>query len=190
MQPRPSLEPNAGADGAPSPSESLDRVTTVGLILEVAAGLRRTINPIIEAELGVGSGDLEALIRLVRSPGERLRLSDLAAQTALTPSGLTRAVDRLAELRLVRRQGCPDDRRGAFAVMTPRGKQQMERVMRIHRHQLDDLFGNLLEPGEEEMVVNVLRRLRDRVNPDAARLSDSAEGGVSECEDQRGEDDA
>jgi DNA-binding MarR family transcriptional regulator len=153
------------------PVRTHDRVTTVGLILEIAAGLRKTINPAIEKELGLGSRDLEVLIRLVRSPGKRLRLSDLAAQAALTPSGLTRAIDRLAALNLVDRQGCQNDRRGTYAALTRRGRQQMRRVMRIHESQLDDLFDELLDPGEEQLVTDALRRLRDRVSPDAAAVA-------------------
>ena len=46
-------------------------------------------------------------------------MSELAAQTSLTPSGLTRSVDRLQEQGLVARRVCPEDRRGSFAVLTP-----------------------------------------------------------------------
>lgn len=153
------------------PAGTHDRVTTVGLILEISAGLRRIVNPTIEKQLGLGGRDLEVLIRLVRSPGERLRLSDLAAQAALTPSGLTRAIDRLAGLNLVNRQGCPNDRRGTYAVLTRHGHQQMKRVMRIHEKQLDNLFDELLDPAEEQLVTDALRRLRDRVSPDAATIA-------------------
>ena len=37
----------------------------------------------------------DMLIRLARSDGHQLRMSELAVQASLTPSGLTRAVDRL-----------------------------------------------------------------------------------------------
>ena len=62
------------------------------------------------------------LIRLARTPGNRLRMSDLAAQTSLTPSGLTRSVDRLEDTGLVARRVCPEDRRGSFAALTLNGE--------------------------------------------------------------------
>ena len=62
----------------------------------------------LEAESGLSMQWFEVLIRLARSPGQRLRMTDLAAQTILTPSGLTRAVDRLVDAGLVARRGLPD----------------------------------------------------------------------------------
>ena len=49
-------------------------------------------------------------------PGRELRMSDLAAQTLLTTSGITRVVDRLERDGLVARRACPTDRRGSFAA--------------------------------------------------------------------------
>ena len=46
-------------------------------------------------------------------------MTDLAAQTSLTTSGITRVVDRLVERGLVTRQACATDRRTTYAVITP-----------------------------------------------------------------------
>ena len=98
-------------------------------------------------------------------------MSDLAAQTALTPSGLTRAVDRLSEAGLVSRQACPEDRRGAFAALTDAGETRMRQALDVHRAQLAELLDGALDPDEELAVVAALRKLRDRVNPEAAILT-------------------
>src|SRR5664279_4305786 len=100
-----------------------ERLTTVGLLMESAAGLRRAIQRRTEAENSLSNQSFDVLIRLARTPGSELRMSDLAAQTSLTPSGLTRSVDRLQEQGLVARRVCPEDRRGAFAVLTPAGRE-------------------------------------------------------------------
>ena len=98
-------------------------------------------------------------------------MSDLAAQTALTPSGLTRAVDRLSDAGLVNRQACPEDRRGAFAALTESGEDRMRRALDIHRTQLSELLDGALDPDEELALVAALRKLRDRVNPEASALT-------------------
>src|SRR4029450_13450702 len=72
-----------------------DRITLVGLLTESYTALRTELDRGLERDAGLPLGWFELLIRLARSPGQRLRMSDLAAQTSLTPSGLTRAVDRL-----------------------------------------------------------------------------------------------
>lgn len=82
---------NEHVSGVPAGAgpEETPGVTLVGIVLETAAGLRRALAPGIESELSVGGLAFEVLVRLVRSPGARLRMTDLAAQTGLTPGGLT-----------------------------------------------------------------------------------------------------
>jgi len=152
------------------PSE-VDRITLVGLVFEAATGLHRAVGPPLERHCELAGQDFEILIRLARTPSARLRMSDLAAQTALTPSGLTRAVDRLSEAGLVTRQACPEDRRGAFAALTSTGEERMRQALEIHRAQLSELLEGALEPDEELALVAALRKLRDRVNPEASFLT-------------------
>lgn len=151
-----------------------DRITLVGLIFEAATGLHRAVAPLLERQCELAGQEFDILIRLARSPGGRLRMSDLAAQTGLTPSGLTRAVDRLSEAALVGRQICPEDRRGAFAALTEAGDVWMREALELHRAQLADLLEGALEPAEERELVNALRKLRDRVNPGASVVTSAA----------------
>lgn len=145
----------------------LDPITLVGLVFESAVGLRRAVEPTLQCLCGPSAPWFEVMIRLARSPGGRLRMSDLAAQTALTPSGLTRAVDRLVELRIVTRETCAADRRGAFASLTERGRSAMDEVLPKHESFLSGLLAGVFEPEEEELLVSLLRRLRDHVHPGA-----------------------
>jgi MarR family 2-MHQ and catechol resistance regulon transcriptional repressor len=147
-----------------------DRMTTVGMILESAVGLRRALEPSLACLCGPGAPWFEVLIRLSRSPGNRLRMADLAEQTMLTPSGLTRAIDRLSELGLVERQACPADRRGSFAALTDAGREMMESAVPRHIAMLDELFEGVFAPGEEHALAQTLRKLRDHVNPGAAHV--------------------
>ena len=84
----------------------------MGLLFESAAGLRRLFQRQAEQSVGQANQSFDILIRLARSQDHELRMSELAAQASLTPSGLTRAVDRLQQQGLVARRSCPDDRRG------------------------------------------------------------------------------
>ena len=126
-----------------------ERLTTVGLLFESAAGLRRVFERRFESERSLSNQSFDVLIRLARTPGSELRMSELAAQTSLTPSGLTRSVDRLAEQGLVVRRVCPEDRRGAFAVLTPAGQELMDRAIPDHLAHVDELLTNLFTPEEE-----------------------------------------
>jgi MarR family transcriptional regulator, 2-MHQ and catechol-resistance regulon repressor len=153
------------------------RLTTVGLLFESAAGLRRVFERRFESESALSNQSFDVLIRLARTPGAELRMSELAAQTSLTPSGLTRSVDRLAEQGLVARRVCPEDRRGAFAVLTPAGQELMDRVVPEHIGHIDTLLSNLFTPREEETLSALLRKLRDHLFDDNAEWGLTPEDG-------------
>ncbi len=148
---------------APIQATDDDRLTTVGLLFESAAGLRRVFERRLESERSLSNQAFDVLIRLARTPGSELRMSELAAQTSLTPSGLTRAVDRLQQQGLVARRICPEDRRGAFAVLTPEGQELMDRAIPAHISHVNEVLSDLFTPEEEEMLASLLRRLRDHL---------------------------
>lgn len=149
-----------------------DPITLAGLVFETASGLRRLAGHQYEHDHELPPQSFEVLIRLARSPGARLRMSDLAAQTSLTPSGLTRAIDRLEESGLAGRAACAEDRRGSFAELTPLGREKMEHVLGCHRARLEEVVGGCLAPEDRRVLVELLRQLRDHVNPGAARVTD------------------
>jgi len=147
---------------SPTPVDD-HRLTTVGLLFEASTALRRLFSRQLEAERALPSQSMEVLVRLARTPGDRLRMSDLAAQASLTPSGLTRAVDRLQQQGLVTRETCPEDRRGAFAVLTDEGRALMSRVIPEHLAHVDAVLDTVFSRKEEEQLAASLRRLRDYV---------------------------
>lgn len=141
-------------------------LTTMGLFVEAHAGLVA-----IEAAHGLSGQWFEVLLRLARTPGERLRMSDLAAQTTLSASGLTRVIDRLESQGLVERAACPSDRRGSYAVLAPAGRQRILAALPGHVDELAGIFDRAFTPAELETFGSLMRRLRDVVNPDAERAS-------------------
>ncbi len=145
------------------------RLTLTGLLIESATGLKQVIHRRLMAECGLSMQSFVLLLRLARSPDQRLRMSDLADQTSLTPSGLTRAIDRLDEAGYVRRDACTDDRRGSYAALTDEGLAQVRAAVAPHLHHLDEEFLGLLTDDEQVALAVILRKVRDHVNPGAAR---------------------
>ena len=101
------------------------RITALGLLVEAVGGLRLKLEAQY-AEHDLAPAEFEVLLRIARTPGQAIRMSDLAAQTLLTTSGITRVVDRLERDRLVERRACPTDRRGALAAITPDGLARLD----------------------------------------------------------------
>ena len=160
---------------ARSPASRADQLqhpllTTGGLLAETHAGLLVTAERQLEAETGLTVQWFDLLIRLARTPEHRLRMTDLAAQTTLSPSGLTRAVDRLCDAGLVERQACPTDRRSTYAVLTPDGEKRIRHAVPGHVAQLEAIFDGFTAE-EIDTFTELLRRVRDVTNPCAAQAS-------------------
>jgi MarR family 2-MHQ and catechol resistance regulon transcriptional repressor len=147
-----------------------DRLTAVGLFFEAAAGLESALGHQLDS-YGLPRVWLEVLLRVARSPQRQLRMADLAAQVALSPSGLTRAVDRIEAEGLVTRASCPSDRRGAFVQLTEAGRGRLEEIIPAHLTHVEESFTGLLSPAELARFTATLRKLRDHLNPGAAQLT-------------------
>ncbi|HVT77155.1 MAG TPA: MarR family transcriptional regulator [Acidimicrobiales bacterium] len=136
-----------------------ERITAVGLFIEAYDALMRALDDAsVPANFGI-------LLRLGRSEGQRLRMSDLAAQTGLSPSGLSRAIDRLSAEGLVERTTCPEDARGAFAQLTPKGNKVTVAAVKRHLDALQSNYVEVLSAEERHQLESVCRTLRDRLNP-------------------------
>jgi DNA-binding MarR family transcriptional regulator len=140
------------------------RLTAMGLFAEAFGGLHAKLAPTLAAH-GVSPIEFEVLLRLARSPSQRLRMTDMAAQAGLSTSGVTRVVDRLEHAGLVRRETCPSDRRGAFAVLTDSGSQRVAEVVPAHLADIDRWFTSALTAEQLAALLGALRAVRGRVRP-------------------------
>lgn len=138
----------------------------MGLLIEVHQGLIARLDP-VHAAHGLSGSDFDILIRLARSPRRQLRMTDLAAQTALSTSGITRIVDRLESAGLVRRTRCHTDRRSCFAVLTDAGELRLAADARDIADAIERWFTGLLSAAQLDAVETALRTVRDAVHPDA-----------------------
>lgn len=144
------------------------RITAFGMLLEAHAAVVAVVNRDLERDSGMPVGWFEVLIRLARTPGRQLRMSELAAQVSLSTSGLTRLVDRVEAAGYIRREACPSDRRGAFAVLTPAGQAALERTLPGHLESLEQHVAGPLGPEGTAQLESLLRTLRDAAGCPAA----------------------
>ncbi|MEU6424405.1 MarR family transcriptional regulator [Microbispora sp. NPDC046973] len=140
------------------------RLTAMGLFAEVFVGLSSKTSPTLAAA-GLSEVDFETLIRLARSPERRLRMSDLAAQTSLSTSGITRVVDRLERDGLVERHACASDRRASYAVLSEAGAERLRAVLPRHVEDIETWFTGLLTENQLADFLKALRVIRDVVRP-------------------------
>lgn len=92
----------------------------------------RLIEDDLKSRSGISHGEFEVLLRLSWSDERRMRIQDLAAQSLLTRSGISRVVERLEAIGLVRRESAPEDRRGAYAILTDAGMSTFRAALAGH----------------------------------------------------------
>lgn len=96
----------------------------LGAAMELLSRGRRIMNFLDQrtsADLGLGLAESEILIRAVGAPSGATTMSELARQSGLTQSGLSRVVDRLEARSLVSCQPSVTDRRQRLVLVTDRG---------------------------------------------------------------------
>ncbi len=130
-------------------------------LLKAHAATTRQLNAQLVAEHGLTINDYEVLFRLARAPERRMRRVDLAEQVLLTASGITRLLDGLERAGCVERASCDSDRRVVYAVLTDAGLAKLHDAARSHLAQVDALFTERLDPGEQEQIAGLLLKLGD-----------------------------
>src|SRR5512144_1035334 len=86
----------------------------------------------VQHDAGMPHAYYEILVRLSEAPDRALRMTELADATLSSRSRLSHAVSRLEEAGWVRRESCPSDRRGAFAVLTDEGVAALAAAAKRH----------------------------------------------------------
>jgi DNA-binding MarR family transcriptional regulator len=137
------------------------RITAFGMLLEAHAALLGNVGRDLQAASDIPLTWFEVLIRLARTPGYRLRMTELASQAALSASNLTRVVDRMEDAGLIRRDACTSDRRGAFAVLTDTGIKTLETALPVHLETLQRNVAGPLGSRRLDTLTSMLEVLRD-----------------------------
>ncbi|MGP9837322.1 MarR family winged helix-turn-helix transcriptional regulator [Arthrobacter sp. 179] len=148
-----------------APALTDDRLTLVGLLLEVQRGLAKAMDE-VHAAHGLLGKEFDALLRLARSDQHRLSMRDLAAQTSTSTSGTTGLVDRLEARGLVTRSQSQADRRSFDIILTDAGHRLVAEDATALMPVIDRLVTDPVGP-DAEVVQHALERIRDLTTPQA-----------------------
>ena len=131
----------------------------------------------LEAWVGLGltMTQLGVLFLLRQEAGEPAGL--LAERLRVTPSTLTRIVDRLVRLNLVRRQEDCDDRRLVRHYLTPEGAATLGEMARTARAYLTEILRRL----PREKLERLLGALQD-----LSQASEAVEKGAAAVQEETG----
>jgi DNA-binding MarR family transcriptional regulator len=137
-----------------------DRLTAWRLFLESYRRVLDTLDDELRSERGLSLAWYDVLVQLFKAPDHRLRMNQLASRILLSKSGLTRLVDRMEAAGLVERASSPNDRRGSYAVLTPRGEQVFREAAPVHLDGIHNHFACHLTATEAKTLAKAFEKIR------------------------------
>jgi len=114
-------------------------------MLRVHATVFRALDRALLADHGFGIDAYGVLVTLVTPPNGTLTIGELGEQRNLSPSGVSRSVDRLAKIGLVERRTNPADGRSLLVGLTPYGLARLRAAQVTHHAVVRELLLNRLD---------------------------------------------
>ena len=102
----------------------------------------------LTADSGLSYPDYLVLVALTDRQDGRMRLFELGDALGWEKSRLSHHVARMTERGLVTKEKCDSDRRGAFVVITKRGRKEIEAAAPGHVTVVRRLFVDRLTPAQ------------------------------------------
>ena len=127
-------------------------------LLRTHARLKDHLEVDVRRHSGLTVARFDVLMHLDMAGG-RLRLGDLAEAVVLSPSGLSKLLDRMQDSGLVDRQPDPDDARSTFAAITARGRAAVRKTRPRHHAFLQHVFGDALDDQDLADLTRIMARL-------------------------------
>jgi DNA-binding MarR family transcriptional regulator len=131
-------------------------------LLRAHGSLVKALDAELERAHGLGLTTYEVLLYLEHAPCRQMRMCDLADSVLLSRSGLTRLVDRLERDGLLERVSCSHDARGAYAVVTDRGRSKLRAARATHLAGVRAHFLEHFSEDELDILGGFFERILER----------------------------
>ena len=106
----------------------------------------------LAADSGLSYPDYVVLVALTDRPDGRMRLFELADVLGWEKSRLSHHVGRMANRGLVTKEKCGADRRGAYVVISARGRREIAAAAPGHVGAVRRLFVDRLSPAQLDAI--------------------------------------
>ena len=111
----------------------------------------------------ISMSDYEVLAQLSEAPDRRMRMSELADVAMISRSGLSHRIKVMEKAGWVKREACPIDKRGYFAVMTPKGWKAIVAAAPDHVASVRERFLDALDKSDQKVLAEIFERVAQRI---------------------------
>lgn len=151
-----------------------------GRLVSAHAALKTELSALLDAQHGLNLNEFEVLVLLARAPERAMRRVDLAREVRLSPSGITRMLDRLEATGLVEKGTCDSDARVTYAVLTDAGMEKLERSTPDHLAAVERQLGERFDEEELAVLMELLGRVADGMDEACETVVEISRGSVAE----------
>ena len=128
--------------------------------IETTGDLLRAIEHELEP-FGLDRGDYQLLAMLSEATDQQLRMSELAEVAMLSRSRLSHRIKVMEKAGWVKREACPIDKRGYFAVMTAKGWKAIVAAAPDHVDSVRSRFLDHLSKEDQKVLAEIFERVTD-----------------------------
>jgi DNA-binding MarR family transcriptional regulator len=143
--------------------------------LDMNARLQARLNREMQDESGMSIADFSVLVQLSEHEGARMRVLELARALRWEKSRLSHQLTRMQQRGLIERSNCDEDRRGAFVVLTDRGRETVEAAAPRHVEAVRRYLFDGLSPVQVEALGVIARTVVERVEAACAGHEDDCD---------------
>src|SRR5262245_32107417 len=139
-------------------------VEAMGRLIGAHSALTRELSALLTEQHGLTLSEVEVLLLLSRAREHSMRRIDLSRDIRLSPSGVTRMLDRMEATGLVEKGICEQDARVSYAVLTDAGMRKLRAVWPDHLAAIERLLGERFDTRELNQLTELLDRVSDPVD--------------------------
>jgi DNA-binding MarR family transcriptional regulator len=144
-------------------------------LLDTTAELRRVLGAELQ-ETSLSPADYQVLLALTEAKGKRMRSSELARTIDWERSRLSHHLGRMEGRRLIRRDDCASDSRGAEVSLTVEGRRVFRRATVPHMRSIKRHFADALTPEQFVALGDILVSLQNHLHPHVLARAEDVRG--------------
>lgn len=139
-----------------------DQIATTAALLHAEGAIRAAFVKMAVEPAGLDEGTADLLVRLAKADDHSIRGVEIGRQCHMSPTRVSRLVDRAEAAGLVERLPDPDDRRAQQVALTLAGAEAAAHYAPLMAQLLDELIFETLTAAERETLIGLLDRVQDR----------------------------
>jgi DNA-binding MarR family transcriptional regulator len=128
-------------------------------LLRVHAALVPALDRDLQAATGLPLTWYDVLLELNAAAERRLSMGELGQRAVVSRTRVSRVVDQLVAAGLVTREANPDDRRSAYAAITPAGRDRLRAAAPVYLDGIARHFTSRMTPAEARTVAAALEKV-------------------------------